>query len=65
MLSVWKRSERQKAWRQLHQKRLPDQGSIEKLRTEADYLERNAERMRRTPSPGASHHALPLFRGTG
>jgi len=54
----------QKAWIQVHQKRLLDQGKIEKLvdalrsirptnpeiadkiRTEADYFERNAERMR-------------------
>ena len=55
---------RQKAWMKVHQKRLLDQGKIEKLvgvlgaiesghpevaeklRTEADYFERNAERMR-------------------
>ena len=55
---------RQKAWIQVHQKRLLDKGKIEKLvvalrsiqssnpeliekiRTEADYFERNAERMR-------------------
>ena len=54
----------QKAWMKVHQKRLLDQGKIEKLvvalrstesanpdvseklRTEADYFERNAERMR-------------------
>jgi hypothetical protein len=54
----------QKAWMKIHQKRLLDQGKIEKLvaalhsmesanpeiaekiRTEADYFERNAERMR-------------------
>jgi hypothetical protein len=55
---------KQKAWMKVHQKRLLDQGKIEKLvgalrsiasanppmaekvRTEADYFERNAERMR-------------------
>lgn len=57
-------AEKQKAWMQVHQKRLLDQGKIErlvralrsiqthapqvaeKIRTEADYFEKNAERMR-------------------
>ena len=69
---------RQKAWMQMHQKRLLDEGKIEelvgslraiesdnpemaeKIRTEADYFERNAERMR-YPKFRSQH----LFVGSG